>query len=110
MPMRVLKEEIKIIVVRPDKQPYIESIRNSMSDIYGLVYYPYVEIPLGKDLFLLANKELKLENFKFNRMVAGVKIYGTFIIVGRQGSDLKSLTQEQINIWEGSCSKWEKLK
>ena len=101
MPMRVAREEIKILVSRPDKKPYVKSVRKCMSSLYEIVYYPYREFEIEKDLFLISSKEAEQECFKFNRMVAGVKIYGSCVILTRQGSNLQSLSEQQIRNYMG---------
>ncbi len=90
-------KNIKILVVEPDKKPYIKTINKINYNLYGLVYYPYQTMKLAKDLYLIYSKEATLKKeFRRNRIVNNVEIYSTFIIVGCAKNDITSLTVEQI--------------
>ena len=99
--MYLVKEKIKILVVEPNKKAYEKIINNTISEIYGLVYYPYREIEIFQNVYLIYSKEAtqnKDNTFKLNRKINNIEIYGTFVIVGKKGNEFISLTDKQIQV------------
>lgn len=90
--------KIKILVVRPNKQPYIKEINNTINEVYGLVYYPYNEIEIQKNIFLIYSKDVIEDEkmFEKNRMIKDIQIYGNFVVVSKIKDSFISLTNEQI--------------
>lgn len=100
------KEEIKIIVVEPSRI-YERIIKNRLDDIYGIVYYPYREVEILKNVYIIYSFEVtknKDKIFERNVTINGINIYGKFVIVGKKNNELISLTKEQVedikNIFE----------
>ncbi len=90
-------KNIKILVVEPDKEPYIKRINNINYDLYGIVYYPYKKMKLEENLYLIYSKDATLnKGLKRNRIVNGIEIYSTFIIVAYDKDEITSLSVEQI--------------
>lgn len=87
---------IKIVVVQPNKQPYIKEIKNNMDSIYGLVYYPYKEIELEKNIYLVYSKEAEKENLPICRKMKDLNIYSNFVIVKKDNGKLLSLNNTQL--------------
>ena len=90
---------IKILVVEPNKKIYEKTIKNTINEIYGLVFYPYKEIEIQKDVFVIYSKEatqLRDKMFKENRKINNIDIFGTFVIVARKNNKLISLTDYQV--------------
>lgn len=90
---------IKILVVEPNKKMYEKIIKNTIDEIYGLVFYPYKEIEIQKDVFVIYSKEatqLRDKIFKENRKINNTNIFGTFVIVARKNNKLISLTDYQV--------------
>ena len=90
---------INILVVEPNKKMYEKTIKNTINEIYGLVFYPYKEIEIQKDVFVIYSKEatlLKDKMFKENRKINNIDIFGTFVIVARKNNKLISLTDYQV--------------
>lgn len=90
---------IKILVVEPNKKMYEKTIKNTINEIYGLVFYPYKEIEIQKDVFVIYSKEatqLRDKMFKENRKINNIDIFGTFVIVARKNNKLISLTDYQV--------------
>lgn len=90
---------IKILVVEPNKKMYEKTIKNTINEIYGLVFYPYEEIEIQKDVFVIYSKEATLlrdKMFKENRKINNIDIFGTFVIVARKNNKLISLTDYQV--------------
>ena len=90
---------IKILIVEPNKKMYEKTIKNTINEIYGLVFYPYEEIEIQKDVFVIYSKEATLlrdKMFKENRKINNIDIFGTFVIVARKNNKLISLTDYQV--------------
>ena len=90
---------IKILVVEPNKKMYEKTIKNTINEIYGLVFYPYEEIEIQKDVFVIYSKEATLirdKMFKENRKINNIDIFGTFVIVAMKNNKLISLTDYQV--------------
>ncbi len=90
---------IKILVVEPNKKMYEKTIKNTINEIYGLVFYPYEEIEIQKDVFVIYSKEATLlrdKMFKENRKINNIDIFGTFVIVAKKNNKLISLTDYQV--------------
>lgn len=90
---------IKILVAEPNKKIYEKMIKNTIDEIYGLVFYPYEEIEIQKDVFVIYSKEatqLRDKMFKENRKINNINIFGTFVIVARKNNKLISLTDYQV--------------
>lgn len=97
-------KNIKVLVVEPLKAPYVKEIEHTLSalqhevDGYIETFYPLCE----EDMTIICNEESKLNGLPLNRAFydnSGA-IYeilcGTFLVVGLDGSDFCSLTDEQI--------------
>lgn len=92
-------KDIKVIVAEANKEPYVKEIKDTMDEIYGLVYYPYKQIEIQKDIFLIYSKEATERKdvvFKENKKIKNLTIYGTFIIVKKKNNKLVSLPNEYI--------------
>lgn len=90
---------IKILVAEPNKKMYEKTIKNTIDEIYGLVFYPYKEIEIQKDVFIIYSEEatqLRDKMFKENRKINNINIFGTFVIVARNNNELISLTDYQV--------------
>lgn len=90
---------IKILVAEPNKKMHEKTIKNTIDEIYGLVFYPYKEIEIQKDVFVIYSKEatqLRDKMFKDNRKINNINIFGTFVIVARKNNKLISLTDYQV--------------
>ena len=93
---------IKILVVEPDKQPYVKEIKNSISEIYGFVYFPFEINEIDKNIILISSlgaKGLNDKIFKANRIYNNKIIYSNFVLIGKNIKDYTSLTEEQIKIY-----------
>ena len=95
---RVAKEEVKILVLEPGKKPWVKEIKN-ISDIYSLVYFPYIEIKISENLTAIATKEP--ENFTFNRKIRNIKTYGRVLVVAKNDAAITSMTEFQIRKYGG---------
>ena len=97
--------KVKILVVEPNRKInndfkiYEKIIRNTMEEIYKLVYYPYKEIQIQKDIYVIYSKEATEKRDKAfikNMEINGISIYGTFVVVKRKNNEFVSLTDNEI--------------
>lgn len=91
--------ELKILVVEPNKLPYEKTIPNTLEAkqeiVGGLIECAYLSN--DPEVVLICNEEAKLEDLPLNRDIGHDIIAGTFFIVGDDEiEDFKSLTEEQI--------------
>lgn len=92
-------DNIKILVVEPKKEPLVKEIKNSIGEIYGIVYFPFEIIEIEKDVVLISSlgaKEIKDRFFPANRVYKDKIIYSSFVILGKRNNNYISLTAEQI--------------
>ena len=91
-------KKIKIIVVEPNKQPYVKEI-NSESDLYSIVYFPYASISLADNIKVIYSTNADTENrqfFKYNRTIKGTDFYSNFVILKKDNEEMVSLTEKEI--------------
>ena len=94
---------MRILVVEPEKEPYVKDIENElndMQDIVGGLIEP-IYFPDDDKALVFCNEEFLLNGSKPNRMVEGVLVHGTYFVVGNtfneDGEEVCcSLTDEQI--------------
>ena len=95
-----LQEEnlLAVVFVEPHKKPVVRKIRNEYEDIShavgGLIEHIYQE----DGTILVANEESKLLGMDGNRRIYDGKsiLAGPFFVVGDDGEDYRSLTEEEI--------------
>ena len=90
-------KKIKILVIYPNIQPVVKEIKDNEEGLYGLVYFPYEQIKLEKDIYLIYSKEANEKEFPLCRTYKEKKIYSNFVIVAKENNKYKSLNKEQIN-------------
>ena len=97
--------KVKILVVEPNRKInndfkiYQKTIKNTIEEIYKLVYYPYKEIQMQKDIYVIYSKEAteKRDNsFRRNMEINGISIYGTFVVVKKKNNEFVSLADNEI--------------
>lgn len=89
--------KIKILAIYPNRQPVIEEMKDKEDGLYGLVYYPYKEIELEKNVYLIYSAEAEQIGFQLCRIYKDIKIYSNFVIVAKEYNTYKSLDKNQIN-------------
>lgn len=90
---------IKILVVEPNKQPYIKEVKNNITPIYGLVYFPFEILELEENIILISSMGARESNdkcFVANRIYNDKILYSNFVILGKQKEEFTSLSNEQI--------------
>ena len=98
---RTLQQEenlLAVVFVEPHKKPVVRKLRNEYEDIShavgGLIEHIYQE----DGTILVANEESKLLGMDGNRRLNDGKsiLAGPFFVVGDDGEDYRSLTEEEI--------------
>lgn len=98
---RTLQQEenlLTVVFVEPHKKPVVRKLRNEYEDIShavgGLIEHIYQE----DGTILVANEESKLLGMDGNRRLNDGKsiLAGPFFVVGDDGEDYRSLTEEEI--------------
>lgn len=94
---------IKIVVVEPNKSPYVTEIENELHALQSIVD-GYIETILARsDIILVCNEEGKLIGLPHNRTIHGEPIVGTFFLTASNyDGEFISLTDEQIK-WCMDC-------
>lgn len=92
-------KNIKILVIEPNKQPYTKEIRNSIGEIYGIVYFPFEVLEVEKGIVIISSlgaKDIKDKFFPANRIYNDKIIHSSFAVLGKKENKFISLTNEQI--------------
>ena len=88
---------IKIVVVEPNKSPYVTEIENELHALQNIVDGYIETIPARSDIILVCNEEGKLIGLPYNRTIHGEPIVGTFFLTtSNEECDFISLTDEQV--------------
>ena len=86
---------LKVVVVEPHKKPYIGEITKGLSGAQRVVG-GYIEHIYNPDsTIIVANEEEKLNGMDGNRRIENDVNAGTFFIVGDDGEDYRSLTEDE---------------
>lgn len=73
---------IRVILVEPDKEPYVREISNSLKSFQNIVGGLIEYINLENNVDIICNDEGKMMGFDFNRIIKNDVIAGNFIIAG----------------------------
>ena len=94
---------MKILVVEPEKEPYVKEIGEELSDMQKVVggLIEPIYFPDDDKALVFCNEEFLLNGSEPNRMVEGVLVHGTFFVAGNRENDegeleTCSLTDDQI--------------
>ena len=90
---------IKVLVVEPNKEPYIKEIESSLESLQYIVGGLIEYINLENNVDLICNEEGKINNLPFNRSIGNDIIAGTFIIAGvnLQNGETISIPKDKVN-------------
>ena len=86
---------IDIVVVKPDKKPFVTTILNNLKAYQDCVEGFIEVIGNDDDTLLICNEEGKIKNLKGNRYYGNDIIAGTFFICGSAGDNFRSLTKDE---------------
>lgn len=90
-------EKIKVLVVEPEKEPYIKEIDNTLEGLQNEVDGFIEVLELERHVDVILNEEGKINNLPFNRAVNNDVLCGTFIVTGEKNGDTISLSDEMID-------------
>lgn len=89
-------DEIKVLMVEPQKAPYVAKIENTLAGqqqaVQGYIQYLYND----DNTILVCNEEGKLNGMQGNRRIDGDVLVGPFFVAGDDGEELRSLTDEEV--------------
>ena len=94
------KEQIEILVVEPEKKPYVKTIDNSLQAMQEVVG-GYIEPIYFDDVAIVVNEEGKINGLSLNRSLydeSGDRfdiIAGTFFVCGLGEENFTSLNEKQ---------------
>ena len=91
-----MKNKIRILVVEPNKEPYIKSIEHTLENLQKIVGGLVEFVELDEDVDLVCNEEGKILRLEMNRFIPNDIICGTFFLAGHKNGETISLTNEQI--------------
>jgi len=87
---------LRVVYVEPGKPAYETEIENSLEAEQKAVG-GYIEVvPLDNGKLLICNEEGKLNGMQANRRIGKDIIVGPFFIVGNNGDEFRSLTDEEV--------------
>ena len=93
-----MQNEIKIVMVEPNKHPTITTIKTELENLQEAVGGLIEIIDIEDDVCILCNEEGKLIGLEGNRKFGDDILVGTFCICGSNAEgELTSLTESQIN-------------
>ena len=90
------ENKLRVVMVEPGKPAYETEIENTLEAEQKAVG-GYIEVvPLDNGKFLICNEEGKLSGMQGNRRIGKDIIVGPFFIVGSDGDEFRSLTDEEV--------------
>ena len=91
-----MKEDLRILMVEPQKAPYEASIPHELSAMQQAVGGLIEVVRNGDGTLLVCNEEGKLLGMEGNRRLPGDVLAGPFFVVGDAGETFRSLTEEEL--------------
>ncbi len=93
-----MQNEIKVVIVEPDKHPTITTIQTKLENLQEAVGGLIEIINIEDNICIICNEEGKLIGLEGNRRLADDIIVGTFYVCGSNDEgELTSLNQCQID-------------
>lgn len=87
---------LKVVYVEPNRRPFISEIENTLEAEQKAVGGLIELIGNGDGTFIVGNDESKLIGMEGNRILeSGSVIAGPFFVIGDDGEDFRSLTDEE---------------
>lgn len=91
-----MPKTLRVLMVEPHKAPHEMFITNQLDDLQETVGGLIEVIGNGDGTLLVCNEEAKLNGMDGNRRIDGDVIAGSFFVVGADGEDFRSLTDEEM--------------
>ena len=91
-----MKEDLRILMVEPQKAPYEASIPHELTAMQQTVGGLIEVVRNGDGTLLVCNEEGKLLGMEGNRRIPGDVLAGPFFVVGDAGETFRSLTEEEL--------------
>ena len=91
-----MKEDLRILMVEPQKAPYEASIPHELTAMQQAVGGLIEVVRNGDGTLLVCNEEGKLLGMAGNRRIPGDVLAGPFFVVGDAGETFRSLTEEEL--------------
>lgn len=86
---------LKIVYFEPNCPPFISEVGNDLKSLQRAVEGHMETVYMGDNTVLICNEEGKVKGMDCNRRVGDDVIVGPFFIVGEDGEDFRSLTDEE---------------
>ena len=83
---------IKVFIKHPERLGYTAVIKNELKEMHELVGGYIETVGFIEKLVIVCNEEGMIIPLPYNMM----KLYGTFFVVGIEGDEFRSLTDEEI--------------
>ena len=88
--------KLRVVMVEPGKPAYETEIDNTLEAEQKAVGGDIEVVPLSDETLLICNEEGKLNGMQGNRRIGKDVIAGQFFIVGEDGDEFRSLTDEEV--------------
>lgn len=86
---------LKIVYVEPNRPPFVSEVGNDLKSLQRAVAGYIEPIYLADGTILVGNEESKLKGMEGNRHIGESIIAGPFFIVGEDGDNFRSLTDDE---------------
>lgn len=86
---------LKVVYVEPSRPPFISEVGKELKALQQAVDGYIEPINMGDGTILVGNEEAKLNGMEGNRHIGESVIAGPFFIVGEDGEDFRSLTDDE---------------
>lgn len=100
---------LRIVYVEPNSPAFESMIPNKLKHLQQAVQGPIEVIHLGEGALLVCNEEGKLRNLTRCRRIDSAIIAGAFFIVGDNGENFRSLTEQETSRWLEQFSQPEEI-
>ena len=91
-----MESKLNVVIKDPGKEPFIKRIEDDLTTYQEILGGMMEMVPFEKGQVLLCNEEGKLKGLAPNLLLpSGEIIVGTAIIVGTDGEEFRSLTDEE---------------
>lgn len=91
-----MPKTLRVLMVEPHESPYELFITDQINDLQETVGGLIEIIGNGDGTLLVCNDEAKLNGMDGNRRIDGDVIAGPFFVVGEDGENFRSLTDEEM--------------